>query len=297
MSQVSPIGGTRSDPWRVLDRVERPVSLEPCADRVVKHWVERRTVRAHPGTDGRMLFTRTGAVRAFAARRVDVHTADDFAGAGAEHGVGEPAALGEVLRVAFEVAQIFRQAHLVRTARPGESRRRLDVADAGRPCGIVCGVVLRPERFQPEFLSREPTGDREIHRNEELITHQAMLAGRPSHPPRPAAAKLPPRWPAHGTAPSGQPRSLLTGAVTFRESLRRSVTRGSAALIGWDEIPARGPDTDGGDLCRSCSGTPASHGRSPTDGPTLARVPRELPDAARSSKTIATARSRSSAGC
>jgi hypothetical protein len=35
----------------------------------------------------------------------------------------------------------------------------------------------------------------------------------------------------------------------------------------------------------------------PSFWPTLARVPRELPDAARSSKTIATARSRSSAGC
>ena len=35
----------------------------------------------------------------------------------------------------------------------------------------------------------------------------------------------------------------------------------------------------------------------PSLWPTLARVPRELPDAARSSKTIATARSRSSAGC
>src|SRR5258708_3841740 len=35
----------------------------------------------------------------------------------------------------------------------------------------------------------------------------------------------------------------------------------------------------------------------PSLWPTLARVPRELPDSARSSKTIATARSRSSAGC
>lgn len=57
------------------------------------------------------------------------------------------------------------------------------MADAGRPCRIVRGVVLRPERFQPEFLSREPISDHEIRRNEELITHQAMLAGRPSHHP------------------------------------------------------------------------------------------------------------------
>ena len=51
---------------------------------------------------------------------------------------------------------------------------------------MVRSVVLGPERFQPEFLSREPTRYREIHRNEQLITHQAMLAGRPSpHPARP----------------------------------------------------------------------------------------------------------------
>src|SRR5262245_25405303 len=149
-------------------------------------------VRADPGADGRMLVTGAGAARGFAARRVDVHAADDFAGAGAEHGVSEPAALGEVLRVAFEVAQIFRRAHLVWPARPGESRRRLDMADAGRPCGIVRGVVLRAERFQPKFLSCEPIRYREIHRNEGPITHQAMLAVRPS----------PPRWPAQGTAPS-----------------------------------------------------------------------------------------------
>src|SRR5580698_11068625 len=95
--------GTRSGPWRVLDRAERPVVFQPFPDPVVKHWVEFRTVRAHPGTDGRALFTRARAALAFAARRVDVHAADDVAGAGAgagaEHGVGEPAALGKVLRV------------------------------------------------------------------------------------------------------------------------------------------------------------------------------------------------------
>src|SRR5258708_793271 len=199
------MGGTRSDPWRVLDRGERPVAFQPSADRVVKHRVELRTVRAHPGTDGRSTLTCAGAALAVTARRVGVHAADDFAGAGAEHGVGEPAALGEVLRVAFEIAQIFRQAHLVWPARPGESRCRLDVADAGRLCRIVRGVVLRPERFQPEYLSREPTRDREIYRNEELITHQAMLAGRLSHhPAQPQQTRrvVAPR--PHGTAPSGQ---------------------------------------------------------------------------------------------
>src|SRR4249920_90513 len=185
------MGGTRSDPRRVLDRAERPVAFQPCADRAVKHWVELRTVRAYPGTNSRIMFTCAGAALAFAARRVDIHAADDLAAAGAEHGVGEPAALGEVLRVALEVAQVFRQAHLVWPARPGESRRRLDVADAGRPCRIVRGVVLRPERFQPELLSREPTRYREIHRNEELITHQGDVSRTAIAPPRPAAANAP----------------------------------------------------------------------------------------------------------
>src|SRR5258708_16748297 len=101
------MGGTRSDPWRVPDRVERPVAFQPCADRVVKHWVELGTVRAHPGTDGRIMFTRAGAALAFAARRVDVHSADDFAGAGTEHRVGEPSALGPLLPLALSAVHIF----------------------------------------------------------------------------------------------------------------------------------------------------------------------------------------------
>src|ERR1700733_15059712 len=68
----------RSGPRRVLDRAERPVAFQPFPDPVVKHWVEFRTVRAHPGTDGRALFTLARAALAFAARRVDVHAADDF---------------------------------------------------------------------------------------------------------------------------------------------------------------------------------------------------------------------------
>ena len=176
-----------------------------------------------------MLVTCAGVARAFAARRVDVYAADDFAGAGAEHGVGESAALGEVLRVAFEVAQIFRQAHLVWPACPGEARRRLDMADAGRPCGIVRGVVPRPERFQPEFLSREPARYREIHRNEELIAHQAMVAVRSSHSPCPAAAKPLPWWPAHGTAPPAT--SWTEPPVSW-----------SARFLGWDVTPTSRTD-------------------------------------------------------
>src|SRR5260221_1323566 len=105
------MGGTRSDPWRVPDRVERPVAFQPCADRVVKHWVELRTVRAHPGTDGYVMFTPAGAALAFAARRVHVHAPDDFPGVGAEHGVGETSALAAVLRLPVQVAPDFRPAH------------------------------------------------------------------------------------------------------------------------------------------------------------------------------------------
>src|SRR5258707_4225512 len=136
------MGGTRSDPWRVPDRVERPVAFQPCAGRVGKPWVELRTVRAPPGTDGYVMFTPAGAALAFAARRVHVHAAHDFAGVGAEHGGGEPAALGEVLRVAFEVAQIFRQAHLVWAARPGGFLRPLACGDACRPCPLMRPRVL-----------------------------------------------------------------------------------------------------------------------------------------------------------
>src|SRR5690242_2935829 len=131
-----------SGPWRVLDGVERPGAFEACADRVVEHRVQGRLVRAHPGTDGR-----AAAALVLAARRVDIDAADDLARGGAEHGVGESTALREVLRVALEIAQVFRQAHLVRPVTPGESRGRLDVTDAGRPGGIVRGVVPGPERF------------------------------------------------------------------------------------------------------------------------------------------------------
>src|SRR5260370_4607223 len=96
------MGCPRSDPWRVLDRVERPVAFQPCADRVVQHGVERRTVRAHPGTDGRIMFTRPGAARAVAARRGDVHPAHDVAAAGPAPSAGEPPATREVLPTAFE---------------------------------------------------------------------------------------------------------------------------------------------------------------------------------------------------
>jgi hypothetical protein len=185
-------GGARSVPWRVLDRAERPVAVQPGADRVVEHRVKRRMVRAYPGTDGRMPSARLRMVRALAARRVDIDAADDLAGGGAEHGVGESAACDEVLCVAFEVAQVFRQAHLVRPAGLGKSWCRPDVADAGRPCGVVSGVVLGPERFQPELPGRKPARDREVRRDEQLIAHQTMLAVWPPHPPDPGPSRTPP---------------------------------------------------------------------------------------------------------
>src|SRR5262249_18645276 len=163
--------GPWSGPWRVLDRVERPIAFQPGADRVVEHRVERRLVRAHPGTDDR-----AAAALVLAGRRVDVDAADDLARGGAEHGVGEAAAPREVLRVALEITQVLRQAHLVWPAKSGESRGCLDVPDAGRPCGVVRGVVLGPERFQPQFPGREPAGTGKTGRDEQLITHQAMLA-------------------------------------------------------------------------------------------------------------------------
>ena len=60
--------------------------------------VERGAVGAHPGLDGRVPPDLGAAAVLMAAGRVDVHAADDVPGAGAEDGVGEPAALGEVSR-------------------------------------------------------------------------------------------------------------------------------------------------------------------------------------------------------
>ena len=148
--------------------------FQPATDCVVQHRVERGTIGAHPG-----LNPRTPFASAAATRRVDVHATDDFASAAVQHGVGEAAALGEVLRVAFEVAKVVSQGHRVRPASPGESRRRLDVVDAGSPRGIVGGVVLGPERLEPELLSSEPARHREIRGNELLVGHMAMVLASP----------------------------------------------------------------------------------------------------------------------
>jgi ribosomal protein S18 acetylase RimI-like enzyme len=141
----------------------------------VQDRVERGAVGAYPGLDGNVPPTLGAVARLMAAGRVDVHAADDVPGAGAEHGIGEPAALGEVLCVPFQVAEIVVQGHLARPAAIREPRRRPDVVNAGRPGGVIGLVVLRPERSQPEFPRSEPVGYREVFWNEQLITHPAIV--------------------------------------------------------------------------------------------------------------------------
>lgn len=165
---------SKSCPWRVLDRAERPVAFQPCENDLVKDGVERGAVRADPGMDHGVP-PGLGAARAISAGRVDVDTADNVATAGAEHGVGKAAALGEVPCVALEVAEVVRRGHLVRPVAPGESGRSPDVVGTGGPGGIVRGVVLRPERLQAEFPGREPVRHREVDGNEQLVTHLVML--------------------------------------------------------------------------------------------------------------------------
>src|SRR5580693_5835853 len=130
-----------SGPGGVLDGVERPVAFQPREDRVVQGRVERGAVGTHPGPDGRG--PSPGAARLLAAGRVYVDAADDVAGAGAEHGVGEPAAPGEVPCVLLQVAEVVIQRHLVRPAAPAESRCRPNVTDTGRPGGVIGLVLLR----------------------------------------------------------------------------------------------------------------------------------------------------------
>src|SRR6185437_8289792 len=164
-----------SGPRSVLDRVEWPGAFQPCQHRVVQDRVERGAVGAHPGSDRRVRWALGAAARPLAVGRVDVNAADDVAGVGAEHGVGEPAARGEVLCVLLQVALVVIQGHLVRPAAPAEARRRPDVVDAGRPGGVIGLVVLRPERGQPELRGYEPVRYREVFRDEQLLAHQAMI--------------------------------------------------------------------------------------------------------------------------
>src|SRR5262249_1221420 len=110
-----------------------------------------------------------------AAGRVDVNTADDVAGGDAEHGVGEPAALGEIPGVPLQVAQIVSEGHLVWPAALAEPRRRADVINAGRPGSVIGLVVLRAERGQPEVPRYEPLRYHKAFRNEQPIAHPAIL--------------------------------------------------------------------------------------------------------------------------
>ena len=143
--------------------------------RIVQDRVERGAVGADPGPNGSVPLA-LGAAGLTAAGRVDVQAADNVPGAGAEHRVGEPAALGEVLCMPLQVAEIVTQGHLVRPAAVREPRRRPDVVNAGRPGGVIGLVVLRPERDQPEFPGYEPVWYCEVCRNEQLVAHPAMLA-------------------------------------------------------------------------------------------------------------------------
>src|ERR1700719_3926084 len=106
--------------------------------------VERGAVRAHPGRYGRV--PPLVSLGLLAPGRVDVHAADDVADIPAEHGIGEPAAPGEVLCVPLQVTEVLIEGHLVRPAAPGETGCRPDVVDAGRPGGVIGLVVLRAER-------------------------------------------------------------------------------------------------------------------------------------------------------
>ena len=171
----APGGGRGSGPRSVLDRIKWPVAFHPREDRVVEDRVERGAVGAYPGSDGSVPSALGAAARVMAAGRVDVHAADNVLGAGAEHRVGEPAALSEVLCVPLQVAEIVTQRHLVRPAAVREPRRRPDVVHAARPGGVIGLVVLRPERGQPEFPGYEPVGYREVFRNEQLIAHRAIV--------------------------------------------------------------------------------------------------------------------------
>ena len=118
----------------------------------------------------------------------------------------------KVARVALEIAPVLRQAHLVRPVTPGQSRGCLDVAGAGRPCGVVRGVVPGPERFQPHVPGREPAGNGETGRDGQLITHPVMLAARARR------SSAPPQLTAQATAAPGQPPSPPTAAVMFRDT-------------------------------------------------------------------------------
>src|SRR5271165_4996267 len=128
-----------SGPRSVLDRIKWPVAFHPREDRVVEDRVERGDVGAYPGLDGRVP-SAPGAPRLMAAGRVDIHAADNVPGAGAEHRVSEPAALGEVLCVPLQVAEIVIQGHLVRPVAVREPRRRPDMVNACHPGGVI-GLV------------------------------------------------------------------------------------------------------------------------------------------------------------
>jgi len=60
------------------------------------------------------------------------------------------------------------------------------LVDTGGPGRIVRGVVLRPERFQPELSGHKAIWHREVDRNEGLATQSVTLM----HPTADAGARL-----------------------------------------------------------------------------------------------------------
>ena len=159
-----------------------------------------------------------------AAWRVDVHAPDDVGGTRAEHGVGEPAAPGEVLCVPLQVAEVVIEGHLVRPAAPAESRCRPDVVDAGRPGGVIGLVVLRAERGQPEVPGLEPVRDREVSRYEQFIAHPAIVT--------PVAVGARPTDRAQG-----RDRRSLTHSVRPRRSSPERAGRPSASSQTPKHVP------------------------------------------------------------
>ena len=143
--KFSPGSGYWLDPAaRTRSSGTAKVAFQPCADRVVQHRVERRTVPRVPRTMADAPVIRAPGGLAFAARAV--HDTQPMT---SQPLLRRPVG-GNRWRSASRVwrsrSRRFSARLIPRRGRaaPAESRRRLDMADAGRPGGIVRGVAPRP---------------------------------------------------------------------------------------------------------------------------------------------------------